>query len=324
MGYSIEVLKRARAELARQREDHISRNNARVERVYRELPRVRQIDMELRQTMVQAARAAFAGTPNAMESVKAANLALQEERKALLEAKYGPDFRDEEEFCPNCGGSGYVGAEMCGCLKRICILEQRKELGAVFSGGESFENFRLDYYPETVMSKAGVSPRTVMTSVLELCRKYARTFTMESGNLLFNGGTGLGKTHLALAVGRAVGEMGYSVCYESAISLFNKLEQAKFSPSEETRAKAEKLENCDLLIIDDLGTELPGQFAATALYGLLNARLMARKPMIITTNLNVNELGQRYMPQIASRLQGDFRQMTFLGSDIRVLKNKGF
>ena len=324
MGYSTEVLKRARAELARQREDHISKNNARVERVYRELPRVRQIDMELRQTMVQAARAAFTGTPNAMESVKAANLALQAERKALLEAKYGPDFRDEEEFCPNCGGSGYVGAEMCGCLKRICIAEQRKELGAVFSGGESFENFRLEYYPETVVSRAGVSPRTVMTSVLELCRKYARSFTMDSGNLLFNGGTGLGKTHLALAVGRTVGEMGYSVCYESAISLFNKLEQAKFSPSEETRARAEKLESCDLLIIDDLGTELPGQFAATALYGLLNARLMAKKPMIITTNLNVTELGQRYMPQIASRLQGDFRQMTFLGSDIRVLKNKGF
>ena len=324
MGYSIEVLKRARAELARQREDQISKNNARLERVYREIPRVRQIDMELRQTMVEAARAAFGGSPDAMQTAKVTNQALQAERKALLAAKYGPEFRDEEEFCPHCGGTGYVGAQMCGCLKKLCVEEQRKELGAVFSGSESFENFRLDYYSDTVDPKARVSPRTVMTTVLERCRKYARTFTPESGNLLFNGGTGLGKTYLALAVGRAVGEMGYSVCYESAISLFNKLEQAKFSPSEETRAKAEKLETCDLLIIDDLGTELPGQFAATALYGLLNARLMTRKPMLITTNLNVEEMGKRYIPQIASRLYGDFTRLTFLGSDIRVLKNRGF
>ena len=323
MGYSVEVLKRARTRHASLREDFISQNNARQEQVYREIPRVREIDMQLRQTMVLAARAAFGGSGNAMDEAKKINQALQAERRALLEARYGADFQDDREFCANCGGTGYVGAVMCDCLKKLCIEEQRKELGAVFSGEESFDNFRLDYYPDLITPKLGVSPRAVMTTVLEKCRNYARTFGPGSGSLLFNGGTGLGKTHLALAIGRAVGEMGYSVCYETSISLFTKLEQARFNANEGNRAQAEKLESCDLLIIDDLGTELPGQFTASALYGLMNARLMTRKPMLITTNLNVDEVGKRYYPQVASRLYGDFTRLTFVGSDIRVLKNRG-
>ena len=155
---------------------------------------------------------------------------------------------------------------------------------------------------------------------LENCRRYARTFSAESGNLLLNGGTGLGKTHLALAVGKAVGDQGYSVCYETAISLFSKLEKAKFTPTDQTRAAVERIETCDLLIIDDLGTEMSGQFVTSALYGLLNDRLQEKKAMIITTNLNVEEAGKRYSPQIASRLYGAFARLTFLGDDIRRLR----
>ena len=140
--------------------------------------------------------------------------------------------------------------------------------------------------------------------------------------ILLTGGTGLGKTHLALAMGRAIGEMGCSVCYESAAGLFGKLEKAKFYPTEESILAAKQLENADLLIIDDLGTEMPGQFVTAALYQLLNQRLMAGKAMIITTNLNVEEAGQRYSPQIASRLYGEFTRLTFIGEDIRVKKNK--
>ena len=146
---------------------------------------------------------------------------------------------------------------------------------------------------------------------------------MDAGNLLLSGGTGLGKTHLALAIGAAVGEQGYSVCYETAASLFGKLEKAKFAPSEENTREAEKMEKCDLLILDDLGTELPGQFVTAALYGLLNARLLAKRPMIVTTNLNVEEAGSRYSMQVASRLYGEFKRLTFLGSDIRILKSRG-
>ena len=134
--------------------------------------------------------------------------------------------------------------------------------------------------------------------------------------------TGVGKTFLAVSIARTVAERGYSVCYETASQLFNKLERARFNADESARKEAEKYTAADLLIIDDLGTEMPGQFVTAALYNLLNERLLASKPMIITTNLNVEEAGRRYSPQIASRLYGSFVRYTFVGDDIRVIRNK--
>jgi DNA replication protein DnaC len=125
-------------------------------------------------------------------------------------------------------------------------------------------------------------------------------------------------------VARTVADRGYSVMYETASHLFAKLEQARFNSTEETRREAEKLIQCDLLILDDLGTEMPGQFVTASLYSLLNDRLLAGKNMVISTNLNVDELARRYSPQIASRLRGSFSLLTFVGEDIRILKNKGY
>ena len=325
MAYSTEVLIRAKARLASMREDHTSMNAARQAQVYRKVPRIQAIDKQMQLNMLQAAYSAFSeGAQQAMESARQKNKQLQAERDVLMEANFEPGYWNDAPFCNICGGTGYVGSTMCNCLKELCVQEQRKELGAIFSGGESFDSFRLDYYPDAYAPQIGGSYRIIMEKTLKACREYARTFGQTSGNLLLNGGTGLGKTHLALAIGRAVGEMGNSVCYETAVNLFTKLEQAKFNPTEETRRVAEKLESCDLLIIDDLGTEMPGQFTTAALYGLLNTRLMTRKPMVVTTNLNVDEAGKRYSPQVASRLYGDFVRLTFVGSDIRVLKNRGF
>jgi DNA replication protein DnaC len=134
----------------------------------------------------------------------------------------------------------------------------------------------------------------------------------------------LGKTFLAACVARAVADRGYSVDYETATHLFAKLEQAKFNPTEDSRREAAKLTDCDFLIIDDLGTEMPGQFVTAALYSLLNDRILSGKPMLITTNLNDTEMSRRYSPQIASRIYGGFTGKTFVGEDIRVLKNRGY
>ena len=158
----------------------------------------------------------------------------------------------------------------------------------------------------------------------QIVRRYASFFSPASGNLLFVGGTGLGKTFLSACVARTVADRGYSVVYESSSHLFSKLEQAKFSPNEENRREAEKFASCDLLIIDDLGTEMPGQFVTAALYSLVNDRLLAGKPMVSSTNLNVDEMSRRYSPQIASRLHGGFTGLTFVGEDIRILKNRGY
>ena len=326
MGYAKEIVIRARQELARQKADRESENASRLAEAYRRVPRLRELDIGLRRTMAQAAQAVFSQGLDMQETMNRAreeNQALQAERKALLDAHFPQGWLDENPACPHCSDTGYIGTNMCRCLRELCAQEQRKTLGAAFRGGERFENFRLDYYPSTVLPHVKTSPRALMERNLQHCREYARYFSQGAGNLLLSGTTGLGKTHLALAIGYAVGEQGYSVCYETAAALFSKLERARFSHSEEAMAQAEKFENCDLLIIDDLGTEMPGQFVTAALYGLLNQRLLEGKAMIITTNLTVEEAAQRYSRQIASRLQGEFSRLPFLGNDIRVLKNGG-
>ena len=325
MNYSSEVLSRARAILAQQKADRESQNAARLQAAYARVPRLKEIDMALISTMAQAAQAAFLQGSDgkaALERARQSNLQLQEERKALVERYWEPGYLNEEPICPHCGGNGYVGAQMCQCLKALCVQEQRKEMGAAFQNA-GFDTFLLEYYSDVVIPQVKMSPRSVMEKTLSSCRRYARNFNMDAGNLLLSGSTGLGKTHLALAIGAAVGEQGYSVCYETAAGLFSKLEKAKFAPSEETIREAEKLEKCDLLIVDDLGTEMPSQFVTAALYNLLNTRLLAKRPMIITTNLNVDEAASRYSMQIASRLYGEFKRLTFLGSDIRILKSRG-
>ena len=326
MAYAKEVVLRARNILAQRKADRESENAARLAHAYQQVPRIREIDIHLRGTMAAAAKAVFTqggDAQAAMEQARQENLALQAERKALVQTHFAPGWLDETPACPHCGDTGYIGSSMCRCLQQLCAQEQQKELGSAFRGGESFENFRLDYYSAAVIPQVKASPRSVMEKNLNHCREYARYFSHGAGNLLLFGTTGLGKTHLALAIGSAVGTQGYSVCYETAIGLFDKLQKARFTPNGETLSQADRLENCDLLIIDDLGTEMPGQFVTAALYGLLNQRLISGKPMIITTNLTVEDTSNRYSPQIASRLYGEFKRLTFLGTDIRVLKNGG-
>ena len=327
MAYSKEVVQRARARLAQAKEDRESENRQHLAEAYARVPRIREIDILLRRTMAMAAQAVFASggdVQSAMAEAKAQNQSLQQERAWLIDTNFEEGFLDETPICDRCGGTGYMGSAMCECLAELCRQEQKKELTLLSGGKENFSQFRLDYYPDRVDPKLGVSPRAIMERNLRTCRTYANTFSSGSGNLLFNGGTGLGKTFLSACIARSVADKGFSVIYETASHLFNKLEQAKFNPSDETRHEAAKLSACDLLIVDDLGTEMPGQFITAALYSLLNDRLLAGKPMIISTNLNVDEIQRRYSPQIASRLQGSFHQLIFLGEDIRILKNRGY
>ena len=327
MAYSAEVVQRARARLAQAKEDRESENRQHLAEAYTKVPRIREIDMLLRRTMAQAAQAAFRQGSDGrelLEQARLSNLKLQQERKLLAEENFEEGFLDETPICDNCGGSGYVGTNMCECLRELCRQEQKKEVSILSGGKESFSQFRLDYYPDRIDPKYGASPRTIMERNLGLCRRYAATFAPSAGNLLFVGGTGLGKTFLSACIARTVADRGYSVVYETANHLFAKLEQAKFSPNEENRREAAKFLECDLLIIDDLGTEMPGQFVTAALYSLLNDRLLKNKPMVISTNLNVEDIKRRYSPQIASRLQGSFQGLTFVGEDIRLLKNRGY
>lgn len=326
MAYSAEVVRRARARLAQAKEDRESENRQHLAQAYAQVPRIKEIDLLLRRTMAQAAQAAFLQGSDGrelMEKVRQQNLGLQQERARLAAENFEEGFLDDSPICSVCGGSGYVGTTMCECLRELCRQEQKKEVSILSGSKETFNQFRLDYYPDRVDPKYGASPRTIMERNFRNCRRYALTFTPHAGNLLFVGGTGLGKTFLSACIARAVADRGYSVVYESAAHLFGKLEQAKFSPSEENRREAARFTECDLLIVDDLGTEMPGQFVTAALYTLLNDRILGNLPMVISTNLNVEEISRRYSPQIASRLHGSFQRLTFVGEDIRVLKNRG-
>ena len=326
MGYSAEVLQRARARLAEAKADRESENQQHLAEAYQRVPRLREIDRQLRLTMAMAAQAVFSSGGNvaeAMENAKNQNLSLQREREALVDMYFEEGYLDDSPICAHCGGSGYLGSRMCECLAELCRQEQKKELTFLSVGRETFDQFRLDYYPDRIDREFGVNVRTVMEKTYQTCRRYAYGFSEKSGNLLFSGDTGLGKTFLSACIARTVADRGYSVVYESAGHMFSKLERAKFSGDEAAREETRKYSECDLLIIDDLGTEMPGQFTTAALYSLVNDRLLAGKPMIISTNLNTDDLARRYSAQIASRLRGSFTRVAFLGDDIRVKKNWG-
>ncbi len=326
MAYSAEVVSRARARLAMAREDRESENREHLQNAYARVPRLREIDRRLRATMAAAAQAAFTQGGDPMELLEEArreNLALQQERAELAALYFEEGYLDDSPICDRCGGSGYVGSRMCECLRELCRQEQKKELTFLAVGRESFDQFRLEYYPDREDPKYGVSIRDIMEKTFQTCKRYAMNFSEKSPNLLFSGDTGLGKTFLSACIARTVADNGYSVMYESANHLFTKLERAKFGNDEQARRETGKYMACDLLIIDDLGTEMPGQFTTSALYSLINDRLLGGRPTIISTNLNSEGFAQRYSRQVASRLRGSYLRVPFVGEDIRVLKNRG-
>ena len=324
MAYSAEVIKRASARLAKEKADREAENQRHLLQAYEQIPQLREIDQKIQRTMVEAVQAVFSrgAGPETLENARKENQTLQQQRAALVSANFEEGFLDDAPICSKCGGNGYVGTTMCECLQELCRQEQKKELSVLSGGKESFGQFRLDYYSDQYDPKYGASPRDIMKLTFEKCYRYASTFTENADNLIFIGGTGLGKTFLSACIAGQVANKGYSVMYETASRLFNKLEQAKFTGSEEARMQVAKYYACDLLILDDLGTEMPSQFVTAALYSLLNERLLDGKPMVISTNLNVDEMARRYSPQIASRIHGEFSRLTFLGDDIRVIKNR--
>lgn len=322
MAYSEQVLRRAKARLAQAKEECEAESAARTEEIYTQYPRLREIDQAMRQSVAKAVAAAFRKGEDptaAIEAIKQENLALQQEREWILEAADLDETALEPTVvCPRCGGSGYVGASMCECLRELCRQEQKKELSSLLSGNEHFGQFRLDYYPTEPDPVLGVSPRQLMQNTYTRCRQYAREFSLKSPSLLFSGGPGLGKTFLSACIARTVADNGFSVVYDTAGKLFSDFEAVKFGSG--TGDLTKKYLSCDLLIIDDLGTEMTTQFTQSVLYQVVNTRLMDGKPVIISTNLDDKGLRQRYAAPIASRLLGSYETCMFLGRDIRQIR----
>lgn len=322
MAYSEEVLRRAQARLAQEKADCETESRVRIEKIYGMYPRLREIDLSLRRSVSKAVAVAFRKGEDpraAIEKIKEENLSLQREREWLLEANELDEAALEPtSICAKCGGNGYVGAVMCECLRELCRQEQKKELSSLLAGKESFENFQLDLYPAQPDPQTGVSPRQLMQDTFYKCKQYARDFSKTSPSLLFTGGPGLGKTYLSACIARAVADNGFSVVYDTAGKMFADFEATKFGGNREDLT--EKYLRCDLLIIDDLGTEMTTQFTLSVLYQVVNTRLMENKPVIISTNLPAAVISQRYPGPIASRLLGCYEPRPFIGTDIRSLR----
>ena len=330
MAYDPNIVRRAAARLEEQKRGREERLEALRRRVYAKEPRLAQLDRRIQGTMAELVASALRRGENAGEMVRTIrdkNLSLQRERSALLGTLGLPeDALDDKPACSKCGDTGWRGAQMCDCLKKLCAQEQIQELSKLLDLGEqSFDTFRLDYYSDTVYPGRASSPRANMDLVYEVCLNYAQKFgRFHLKNLFLTGAPGLGKTFLSACIARSVSEQGFSVVYDTAGNIFAQFENRKFLRDTEgvqaARDETRRYLNCDLLILDDLGSELTTQFVQSALYELLNSRLVGERRTVISSNLTLEEVGRRYSPQIASRLMGEFYSLHFFGDDIRLMK----
>lgn len=298
-----------------------AQENARMRRVEVQLaiPEIARVDREMSLVGFEIMEAAMRNDAQMLDAAKAKNLALSEKKRDLLEASgYPRDYTEIKYECEACGDTGAIDNRMCSCMRRKLV-----EAGIESSGmgdlirNQSFENFSLEYYKQS----PDVFKR--MSMIYNLLRKYAEDFDAKaSGNIAMFGGTGLGKTHLSSAVARSVIERGYDVYYVGAQGMISDFEYNRFGNGSVANSDGdlEKYTECDLLIIDDLGTEVSNQFTTSCLYNVINTRLNKKKQTIISTNLSQDEFRKRYWDRITSRVFGEYMILPFVGTDIRSQK----
>lgn len=327
MAFDGKLLARARTQLDLIRSDNQAEHQRRLSLVYARVPEIQRMDETMRRQMTELVRLTISHPVDLKERLAALekdNLDIQMRRAELLVENGWPvEYLDDIYSCPKCRDSGVYEGGVCSCLEKLYNKELTKELGTLLQhGDESFERFDLNYYDAAPVG--GVSPRETMTMVLGACRKFADNFPAVSANLLFQGGTGLGKTYLSACIARVVANKGYSVCYDSAAAALEAFEVQKFSrdpeAGEAANARVRRMLDCDLMILDDLGTEMISSISTSALYTLLNTRLVNGKKIIISTNCSDEELQKKYTQQIYSRIKGEFLRLPFVGRDIRLIR----
>ncbi len=286
-------------------------------------PEIKEVDDALSQTGLRIFEATVRYKGEKLESeisaIKEENSALLKARADLLE-KYGipRDYSDVKYECTECSDSGFVGINMCKCMKSKLVMAgyESSGIGSLINT-KTFDN----YVPTYQKDKSAVENAEM---IVTFCRHYAENFGEKTQNLLFIGGTGLGKTHLSAAITGSVVRRGYDVVCETAQNLFSDFEYERFgrgyNRDENEEKRTDRYFDCDLLIIDDLGTEMGNTFTVSCLYNIINSRLNKGKAVIINTNLTRDDLRKRYDERITSRLFGEFLPIMFIGRDMRELK----
>ena len=322
MGFGKIIFEEARTELERRRQTAEAAANEQLERFYERCPAAREIREALARNAAGAAKAVVQGGNVRAEIKKLQDRAreLNAEYDRLL-AKTGLSREDitPRYTCPHCKDSGFVDGKLCDCFRQLqrSIAYEQLSMDVPLEKC-TFSSFSLSYY------KNDPQAYRQMENILKTCKNYAEKFRNNSISLLFKGGTGLGKTHLSLAIAGEVIAKGYGVIYGSAQSFAVSLEKERFDRREQTDMEDthSQLLSCDLLILDDLGAEFPSAYVSAALYDILNSRMLADKPTIISTNLSMNGLQDRYSERLASRIAGYYGKLEFLGNDHRTESQK--
>lgn len=316
MGYNREDYVKIKAEYSQKYAKARSLASARSDELHMAIPEVWDIDKQLSGTGVEI-MAIISSGKNVEEKIaelKKRNDVLVEKRNALLlKNGYPTDYSDVKYECEKCSDSGFVDGKMCECMKRSLVLA-----GYVSSGlggliaTQSFENFSLDFY------KTGGGNYEAMQRFVPALKRFAEEFdgNIYRNHLLF-GGTGLGKTHLSTSVAKTVIERGFDVLYTTSVGMIGDFEDKRFGNGEKD---TDRYYTADLLIIDDLGTEVVNQFTLSCLYDVINSRINNKKCTFINTNLTKNEIETKYSERITSRLFGEYYLIPFLGVDIRQQK----
>ncbi len=324
MGYRQENRRIVREEFEKKAREAEAEAERRREEVWEAVPEIRETDAYLSSLGLRILRVAMEGgdIPAAMARLRNENEQLRARRGELLVKNGFPaDYDDPRYECGICRDRGYVNGKMCACMRGRLMEAGMKASGlSALLKKQSFGNFSLDYY-----RKDPESYKT-MSENLRNARAFAEHFGEDGNgiprNLLFVGGTGLGKTHLSTAVARVVIERGYDVFYNSAVGMLSDFEALRFGTGvvQGDGENVARYTECDLLILDDLGTEVVNQFSLSCLYHVLNTRLNLELPTIISTNLSPAEIRKTYSDRIASRLFGEFFILPFRGVDVRQQK----
>ena len=321
MPYSIESINEAKAIIDRRRAEAEAQAQARLFKIYALCSEIKELDAEFPKIGAEII-GLFAEASSAKEKQGKIDVlhkrsdALGEKRAALLTALgYPANYTAPDYRCKKCNDTGYLEYKICDCMKKELTLLGFKNsgLGALL-GKQSFENFSLEYYSG--------SDRETMRANLEICKGYADTFSAKSGSILMIGGTGLGKTHLSTSIASKVIEKGFDVQYVTAQNLIDDFifERYHRSFTDDSPNRTDKYFDCELLIIDDFGTEENNQFSVSAFYNLINSRYNQSKSTIINTNVRQNAIVERYTERIASRLFGEYTVLAFPGKDVRMQK----
>ncbi len=294
-----------------------------IEEAYTRIPRLQEIDHEIASLSIKKARSLLGAEACEPFDLEEAIQERGDERAHLLAAYgYPADYLELQYDCPHCHDTGYISGIKCSCFKKAAIdlLYTQSNIREVLKK-ENFDTFSFDFYSEDIINPAtGLSALETARNAVEQAQDFIHHFEHTTDNLFLYGDTGVGKTFLSHCIARELINASYSVIYFSAYDLFDLMAQNTFSRNEESAELNEHIFDCDLLIIDDLGTELTNSFVTSQLFLCINERMNRRKSTLISTNLSLERFAEIYSERVFSRISSNYSMIKLIGNDIRIQK----